>query len=308
MTTNTTGSSSAKPEQVDDIGWPYEVLASTCEYIGASPAEARLIKFTNNAVFALPRDPYVIRIAGSDAIASRAAKVVAVAEWLAKHDMPTVRLLEGIAQPLAVEGHAVTVWHQVSDIGPRPTGHDLGRIARRFHALPDAPDGLPVWDQLGTVRTRLAAQDVLTDDEREYLAGVTDELEADLAEVDFLLEPGPIHGDVFAGNLIADPDGPVLCDFDSTCTGPREWDLTPAAVGRLRFHYPIDYHGQLAEGYGLDILDWSGFPVFRRIRELQLVTSVLPVLRSSPRIREQWRYRFDTFCAGDMDAVWTTYS
>ena len=148
---------------------------------------------------------------------------------------------------------------------------------------------------------------MLSDDERRYLAEITDELEADLAGVDFLLEPGPIHGDVFAGNLIAGPEGPVLCDFDSTCTGPREWDLTPAAVGRLRFHYPIDYHGQLAEGYGPDILDWSGFPVFRRIRELQLVTSVLPALRSSPRIREQWRFRFDSFRAGDTDAVWTTY-
>lgn len=308
MITNTTGSPGTKPELADDVDWPYEVLARTCEHIGADPVGARLIKFTNNAVFALSRDPYVVRIAGSDAIAGRAVKVVAVAEWLAKHGMPTVRLLGDIKQPLEIEGHAVTVWHQVADVGPRPTGHDLGRIARRFHALPDAPDGLPAWDQFGTVRTRLGAQDVLTDGERQYLTDVTDELEADLAGVDFLLEPGPIHGDVFAGNLIAGPDGPVLCDFDSTCTGPREWDLTPAAVGRLCFHYPIDYHGQLAEGYGVDILNWSGFPVFRRIRELQLVTSVLPVLRSSPRIREQWRYRFETFRAGDTDAVWTTYT
>lgn len=308
MSTNTTSGAGAKPEQIDDVDWPYEVLASTCERIGADPAGARLIKFTNNAVFALASDPYVIRIAGSDAVASRAGKVVSVAAWLSGHDMPTVRLVDGVAQPLDVDGHAVTVWHQVPDVGPSPTGYDLGRIARRFHALPDALDGLPVWDQLGSVRTRLAGQDVLTDDERQYLIDVTDEIEVDLADVDFLLEQGPIHGDVFAGNLIAGPAGPVLCDFDSTCTGPREWDLTPAAVGRLRFRYPVDYHGQLAEGYGVDILDWSGFPVFRRVRELQLVTSVLPVLRSSPRIQEQWRYRFETFRAGDMDAVWTTYT
>lgn len=307
MTTNTIRGAGAEPDLLDDAAWPYEVLASTCARIGADPAGARLIKFTNNAVFGLARDPYVIRIAGSDAVASRAGKVVSVAAWLARYDMPTVRLLDGVAQPLDVDGHAVTVWHQVADAGPRPSGHDLGRIARRFHALHDAPDGLPAWDQLGSVRTRLAAQDVLTDDERQYLSDVTDELEADLTGVEFLLEPGPIHGDVFAGNLIAGPDGPVLCDFDSTCSGPREWDLTPAAVGRLRFRYPVDYHGQLAEGYGVDILDWSGFPVFRRVRELQLVTSVLPVLRSSPRIREQWRYRFETFRAGDVDAVWTTY-
>lgn len=100
----------------------------------------------------------------------------------------------------------------------------------------------------------------------------------------------------------------MLCDFDSTCKGPRELDLIPAAVGRLRFRYPVDYHGQLAASYGLGITTWSGFAVFRRIRELQLVCSVLPALRSSPRTRDQWRHRFETFRAGDLDAVWTTYT
>jgi hypothetical protein len=307
MSTNPTSSSTAKPIS-DDTDWPYAVLAATCEYIGANPEGARLIKFTNNAVFALAHDPFVVRIAGSSAIERRVNKVVSVATWLAGHDMPTVRLAEDVDQPLTVDGHLVTVWHLVPEVGPKPTGHDLGRIAKRFHALPDAPAFLPDWDQLSSTRTRLASQDVLTDDEHEFLKRSADELEAELADVDYLLEPGPIHGDVFAGNLIPGPDGPVLCDFDSTCNGPREWDLTPAAVGRLRFHYPVDYHGQLAESYGLDITTWQGFPVFRRIRELQLVCSVLPVLRSSPRIRDQWRHRFETFRADDLDAVWTTYT
>ncbi|MBE1875734.1 phosphotransferase enzyme family protein [Myceligenerans pegani] len=307
MSTNSTATPTTE-HIPGDTDWPYAVLAATCERIGASPEDARLIKFTNNAVFALARDPFVVRIAGSSAIEKRVNKVVSVANWLARHDMPTVRLVEGIEQPMTVDGRLVTVWHKVADVGPQPTGHDLGRIAKRFHALPDAPGSLPKWDQLHSTRTRLATQDVLTGDEHDFLAQTADELEAELAEVDYLLEPGPIHGDVFAGNLIPGPDWPVLCDFDSTCHGPREWDLTPAAVGRLRFHYPVDYHGQLAEAYGLDITTWPGFTVFRRIRELQLVCSVLPVLRSSPRIRDQWRHRFETFRDGDLDAVWTTYT
>jgi hypothetical protein len=54
---------------------------------------------------------------------------------------------------------------------------------------------------------------------------------------------------------------PVICDFDSTSTGPREWDLTPAAVGKLRFNYPVDTDGQLASAYGFDVITWNGFPV-----------------------------------------------
>jgi hypothetical protein len=161
---------------------------------------------------------------------------------------------------------------------------------------------------LGAIRRRLEVAETLTGDEHAFLTQTADVITSDLNGVEYFLEPGPIHGDPFVGNLIPGPDGPILCDFDSTCVGPREWDLTPAAVGRLRFRYPVDYHGQLAESYGVDILAWPGFPVFRRLRELQLVCSVLPVLATNTSIRGQWRHRFDTFRAGDLDARWTTYS
>jgi hypothetical protein len=122
-----------------------------------------------------------------------------------------------------------------------------------------------------------------------------------------VLPAGIIHGDPFLGNLIPGPHGSVLCDFDSTCIGPREWDLTPIAVGKLRFNYPHDDHSLVAARYGFDVTAWGGFPVLRRIRELKLVTSVVPVLRSNPDVREQWQHRFTTFKHGDVGAKWETY-
>lgn len=291
----------------DPNSWPYLVLAGTCARIDADASDARLIKFTNNAVFALPHSRIVVRIAGSTAVGQSARKVVDVARWLEAHDMPTVRLSTRLAQPLEVDGHAVTVWELVPDTGRPATGSDIGRILRRFHSLPGAPDDLPRWGTLDLIRSRLESTNLLTNDEHAFLTEAADAVTADLEDIDYLLEPGPIHGDPFIGNLIPGPDGPVLCDFDSSSFGPREWDLTPAAVGRLRFRYPADYHGQLAATYGIDILTWPGFPVFRRLRELQLVCSVLPVLGTNPSVREQWRHRFDTFRSGDLDARWTTY-
>lgn len=288
------------------VPWPYAVLAEVCELVGADAVTARLIKFTNNAVFALPKASLVVRIAGSSTVAASARKVVDVARWLASHDMPSVRPATDLTQPIDVSGHAVTLWELVPNQGTAPTGTDLGRIARRFHELDQAPR-LPAWSTLDAVQSRLATAEVLTAAEHAFLSETVDEIACELDHLDYILEPGPIHGDIFAGNLIAGPDGPILCDFDSTCIGPREWDLTPAAVGRVRFTYPVDYHGQLAEAYGIDILDWPGFATFRRVRELQLVCSVLPVLATNPSLREQWRHRFDTFRDGDLDARWSTY-
>lgn len=287
--------------------WPYEVLAEICSRIGADAAEARLIKFTNNAVFTLPSSQLVVRIAGSPTIARSAVKVVHVANWLATNDMPTVRLATDLPQPVDIAGHRASIWDLVSGGGRQANGYDIGRILRRFHALAEPPPDLPPWNTLGAIRSRVESTEVLTRDERAFLTNTADQVATDLADIDYILEPGPIHGDPFIGNLIPSPNGPMLCDFDSTCIGPREWDLIPAAVGRLRFRYPVDYHGQLAEAYGTDILTWSGFPVLRRLREFQLVCSVLPVLPTNPSLKDQWRHRFDTFRRGDLDARWSTY-
>ena len=71
--------------------------------------------------------------------------------------------------------------------------------------------------------------------------------------------------------------------------------------------YPTDHHSPLAIEYGFDVLTWSGFPVLRQLRELRLVTSVLPVLNTNPGLRAQWRHRLDTLQRGDITTRWSTY-
>jgi hypothetical protein len=283
------------------------VLAEVCARAGLDPTGAELVKFTNNAVFRLVREPVVVRIAGSSAVRSRVPKIVAVARWLAAHDVPSVRLLEDVEQPVRAGGHLATLWQHVPATGPAPTGYDLAGILRRFHDLPPPDFALPRWRPAGPIRERIAEARGLADDDLAFLLAACDETEAALAGLRYELPPGPIHGDGFLGNLIPGPDGPVICDFDSTSTGPREWDLTPAAVGRLRFNYPVDVHGQLASAYGFDVIAWGGFPVLRRLRELQLVTSVLPVLEGNPGLREQWERRYRSFREGHEGVWWETY-
>jgi Phosphotransferase enzyme family len=283
------------------------LLAAIGKQADLDVREAQLIKFTNNAVFRLAHEPVIVRVAGSETMRARVPKVVQVARWLAEHDAPAVQLLDGVPQPLEIDRQLITLWQTVPPGATPPTGADLARILRLLHDLPAPAPSLPVWRPFDEIRSRLAEPEGLDDSDLTYLSGECDRIEAELADVRYVLPPGPIHGDAFLGNLIPSPDEPVICDFDSTADGPREWDLTPVAVGRLRFDYPGDAYGELAAGYGFDVLNWPGFPVLRQIRELKLVTSVIPILHSNPALREQWAFRLRTFRERDGAAKWSTY-
>ena len=281
------------------------VLAEVCSRAGYDHRGAKLLKFTANAVFQLAGQPVVVRIAGSSALRHRVRKVVRVANWLAEHDVPAVRLVPNIPQPVVVGDYLATVWRQVPDGGRRPNGRDLGRLLRRVHSLP-APAGLPEWAPLDDVRRRLGDAEELSGADRVFLQDRCDVLTERLAALRFPLGACVVHGDAHLGNLIGSPTGPVLCDFDSTCLGPPEWDLTPLPVGLSRFGGSPQAYRQLVETYGFDVTRWSGYPVLRDVRELKLATSVLPILRSHPGVRGELHRRLASMRSGDA-AVWSRY-
>lgn len=282
------------------------VLVGVQTATGMDVADARLIKFTNNAVFVLPNAKVVARIAASTTMTARVDKVIRVARWLAQGDVPAVRLID-IDQPLIIDNLRVTLWDEIHGDGPTPSGTDLATILQRWHQLDPPRDGLPDWAPLEEIRSRLAEPDGIDPADLSYLRDECNRVEDQLAGLSFDLPRGPIHGDAFMGNLIDGINGAAICDFDSSCNGPREWDLVPLAVGKLRFDYPGDDYGALASTYGFDVIASKGFPVLRRLRELKLVTSLVPVLASRPVLRPQWQRRLDTYRNGDQTARWSTY-
>lgn len=284
-----------------------EVLAQVCAAAGLDPSEARLVRFSANAVFRLPGQGAVVRIAGSLALRHRVGKVVAVADWLAEHGIPAVRLLPGVRQPVRVGEYLATVWQEVPPGGHRPTGRDLARLLRRLHTLPAPAFPLPDWQPLDDVQRRLTDSEGLPDPDREFLERRCAELAERLAGLAFPHGRCVVHGDAHLGNLIPSPAGPVLCDFDATSLGPPEWDLTPMPVGLRRFGGPRAAYRQFAREYGHDVTGWPGFAVLREVRELKMVTSVLPILRSHPAVVPELRRRLDSVRSGDTAAVWSRY-
>lgn len=283
------------------------VLASVCAVAGVDHRNARLLRFTTNAVFRLANDPVVVRIAGSRALGHRVAKVVRVATWLAEHDVPAVRLLPGVRQPVRIGPYLATLWRAVPPGGRPPTPADLAVALRGLHELPAPPFELSTWAPLDDVRRRLADAEELAAEDRRFLEHRCAELAVRLAALRYPLRSCVVHGDAHLGNLIASPTGPVLCDFDSTCLGPPEWDLTPLPVGIRRFGGDPHGYRQLAQGYGFDVTQWYGFDVLREVRELKLVTSVLPILRSNPDVAPELRRRLDSVRSGDITTGWSRY-
>lgn len=283
-----------------------DVVRQTCVLLGLDGRDATLIRLTNNAVYSLAHDPVVVRIVASHALRYRAHRVVTVADHLARHGVPAVRLLDGPSQPLNVENYTVTVWQKVPESGGEATSADLAGLLRQVHALPP-PHDLDFWSPLTDVRARVADAEELASDERAFLLRRCAEIEAELAELPFPLPVALLHGDAHPGNVIVGRHGPVLCDFDSSCIGPPEWDLTPLAVGQERFGDPRVWYRALADEYGFDVTQWDGFRVLRTIRELKLTTSVLPILRSRPSVRQEFRRRLDDLRHDRISSRWLRY-
>ncbi|HJP76826.1 MAG TPA: aminoglycoside phosphotransferase family protein [Pseudonocardiaceae bacterium] len=283
------------------------VLGAVCDATGLDPDGATLLRFTTNAVYRLATAPVVIRIAASWGLRHRVAKVVKVANWLAGHDFPAVRLLAGVEQPVRVGDYLATVWDEVPTVSRKPTTRDLATMLRNLHELPRPAFDLPGWAPLDDVARRIADAEELSDDDREFLAQRRDALAAQLTALEYPLPPAVVHGDAHLGNLIPGPDGPVLCDFDSTSWGPPEWDLTPVLVAQQRFGGSARESRTLLRAYGFDVTQWPGFEVLRQVRELKLVTSVLPILRSNPDVAPELHRRLASVRSGDVGARWSRY-
>lgn len=290
------------------IGELHHAVESSCARAGLNPAGAHLIKYTVNAVFRLPAEGVVVRIAtGADA-AARTQRTVATARWLHDRQAPIGPLLEG-DQPIDIDGwHWATFWQEL-DRSPAWSPAELAAPLIALHTL--APDTtLPHWNPFGTARDRLAAADrgVVGGDDLRWLTAEWEHAEHMYRSWQRELPLTVIHGDPHTGNLLRRADGHVvLCDLDETGIGPAAWDLVPQAVGATRFVRPA-FNRAFAAAYGHDVRREPYFPVLARIRELIMVTGVLPDLSHRPTVAAQFTHRLATLRTGRTSATWDLYT
>lgn len=282
-----------------------EALGAICRACDLDPEGAELIRNVNNAVIRLAHQPVVIRLVTLPSYVPRAELAVTAATLFAEHDIPAIRLLPGLAQPVRVGSHVATLWQAVPSVGPAPTGAELAAILRAVHQLPIPVRALPRWDPLSDFRNRLRDAVQLEPDDRRFLERRSDDLAAALEEVPFPLPRAVVHGDAHLGNVIPGAGGPVLCDFDSCCIGPPEWDLTPMAVSAVRFGRPAEHQADLVSGYGFDVTAWEGYEVLRGIRDLKIIAGVFPGPGRGRGVAAEFRRRMASLRSGRLHDRWS---
>lgn len=281
-------------------------LRAVCGELGVDPAGARLLRNVNNAVFRLSYDPVVIRLVTLPSYIPRAKLAATAAAVFAEHDVPAIRLVPGVPQPLRVGEHVATVWQAVSPTGPEPGGAELASLLRAVHAVPLPCQALPRWDPLTDFDNRVRHTTAMAAADRDFLLRRSAELAAAVVELTFPLPTAVLHGDAHVGNIIPGPDRPVLCDFDSCAIGPPEWDLTPIAVSNVRFDRPEAHLRDLITTYGFDVRNWEGFEVLHGIRDLKLIAGVFPRTGASAAMQAEFDHRMASLRAGRRFERWRT--
>ena len=285
------------------------LLSAACDPVGLDPRGAELIRLGENAIFRLPQERVVVRIARSPDRWAIAAKEVGVSRWLASLDFPVARLVDGIEQPRTANGHPVTYWTLIDE--PREaSSQDIGAVLHRLHELPPPDDPrLPCLDPFDRMPGRLAAATALPEEDRVFLGERLEVLRAWFQEVTASLPSVVVHGDAHSGNVVRDAaDRLVVLDLERFSVGPRDWDLSLNAMSRYSFGWwSEEEYAAFVKAYGYDVTEDPLYPMWRDAHELQMTTWLAQRYTESDRIAAEVRERIACLREPERPRRWHGY-
>jgi Ser/Thr protein kinase RdoA (MazF antagonist) len=285
-----------------------QVLTHACEAVGMSASGATPIRLGENALFHLPLESVVVRIARTMSYWPDAVNEVNVARWLSELAFPAAEVAD-IPQPIEVDRHPVTFWHFIPGRdGNREDIAVLGTVLRRLHSLPrPATFRLPDENILGRVESRIASAPVPSADQ-DFLLGYLRELRSELPHLSFPLKPAPTHGDAHSENIRISDGRAVLIDFERFAWGQPEWDLAMTATEyKTAGWWTENEYQRFVAAYGYDVMSWrSGFDVLRRVHELKMTTWLMQNINESAEIADEYHVRMATIRDG-IPSVWRPF-
>ncbi|PSK96198.1 phosphotransferase family enzyme [Murinocardiopsis flavida] len=256
-----------------------------------------------NASFAVPHHQVVLRVT-SAANTGRVAREISIAQWLLTEHFPVVRPIR--SDLISIDAWVVSLWEQVPDPSIAST-RNLGQLLHQLHGLaPPTEIDLPRLDPLAGVEGYLSAAHGLDSADVAFLRRRRGELRQAFTELDFTLQPGPVHGDAHRKNVVRGSDGHVvMLDLERVSCGPREWDLIVAATyADLGWYTPEEYAG-FVDAYGADIRDWSGYATLLEIRKLRMTAWLCARTGREPRLRAEAAKRIATVRDPALPTAWT---
>ncbi|MGW2539790.1 phosphotransferase [Kitasatospora sp. NPDC001574] len=263
---------------VDDS---HALLLKACATAGLSAEQAEPIRIGENALWRL-RNQVVARISRQGQWEA-AVRELAVARWLRACDVPAVRPLDHIREPLDVDGVPVTFWHELPE-HRSGTVADIAPLLRRLHELPVPEFSLGRLDPFVRLAARIDDAATLDSEQRQWLHRRLADLRTTWSGLPAGRPECVVHGDAWRGNVAVTPTTVYLLDFERTSLGPPEWDLTATAVGHSTFSTVSDQqYDAFCEAYGADVTTWAGYPTLRDIRELRVTCFALQHAAADPK-------------------------
>lgn len=290
-------------------------LQAACALSGLDPAGARLLHHYSNAIFQLPAEDALVRITVGPADLERVRLTQDVTAWLARtHRFPATAPYRSV-QAVQVDGGAVaSFWeyHQ-QPAHLTYTSADLAGLLRALHRTSSdgQPAGLTQWQALTSLEAALGdgvPETVLPAEELAWLKSEIAVVRQQLSTIVWELPVGLIHGDAWAGNLLADGHAPrlLLGDWDWVSSGPREVDLVPTWHAARRYGRDSTWTSRFADAYGYDLSTSPGFEALMHMRDLVQLTGPLRHSATQPRYLQALRQRLDGIRSGDREERWKT--
>ena len=290
-------------------------LVSACSLSGLDPAGARLLHNYSNAIIRLPAEDALVRITVGPADLHRVRLTQDITAWLARScRFPATAPFRNV-EAVVVDGGAVaSFWeyHRQPAILDY-TSADLAGLLLELHRTGSdgRPGGLPQWQALTSLEAALedgVPETVLPPEELAWLKDEIAVVRAELSTVDWDLPAGLIHGDAWAGNLLADGHAPrlLLGDWDWVSSGPREVDLVPTWHAARRYGRDSAWTSRFAETYGYDLSISPGFETLMHMRDLVQLTGPLRHSATQPRYLQALRQRIEGIRSGDREEQWKT--
>jgi hypothetical protein len=207
-------------------------------HLRPSPVVARV-----SSAIPFPEGPQTDDVVRELAVAGHAARAGAPVV------PPSTRVDPGPHREL---GRVVTFWDYVEPQGD-PDPHSAGVRLRAVHeALRDCPAALPLRGHREDVEAMLASLEPSSD--VELLLAIAGGAPSAHGQA--------LHGDAHLDNCLQSTRGPLWHDFESTCRGPREYDLAALTLGDRRHGDPRAREALRAYGEHDDALLDALVPVY----------------------------------------------
>lgn len=279
-----TASAMFTPELAGDLA------RRTAQAVGLRHDPVELLRLGEHGMYRLGGRPIVARVARGPGWAETAVLEVRLASELVSAGVRCARPLD-VDQPVVVDGHPVTLWHEIPGPIGRPDAGQVGQILRELHDAPPVSVPLPALDPWERIDDRIAAAP-LDESTRRSLSDSYVRIRDQWATLHSTLGVGLIHGDPHPGNVALTGSGElVLIDLETASRGPREWDLALLATYAVGLGWvPAAEYGAFVEAYGYDVTTSPAFPALRAVRELRMTTWYAQ-LADEPEVADEVRHR-----------------